>query len=141
MKSIGFTGTQDGMTSFQMESVEKILQRGKEKGYTDFHHGDCIGADEQAHSIAIKLGYRVIIHPPINSSKRAYCKGDYHFSKKEYIDRNHAIVDASRIMIATPKENTEKLRSGTWATIRYAKKMKKPVMIVYPNRVEIIKGE
>ena len=42
-------------------------------------------------------------------------------------------MDNSDILIATPKEKEEQLRSGTWATIRYAKKTKKIVFLVYPD--------
>jgi hypothetical protein len=33
-------------------------------------------------------------------------------------------------LIATPESLTEELRSGTWATIRYARKIKKPCLIL-----------
>ena len=52
---------------------------------------------------------------------------------KDYLDRNHDIVDQTDLLIATPKENTEVLRSGTWATIRYAKKINKPTWIIETN--------
>lgn len=69
---VGFTGTQLGMTGFQIEELTKLLMA---TTITQFHHGDCIGADEQAHEIAKALGIPVAIHPPINPSKRAFCKG------------------------------------------------------------------
>lgn len=46
--------------------------------------------------------------------------------------RNHDIVDATEWLIATPKK-FEEIRSGTWATVRYAKKVKKPVTIIWPD--------
>ncbi len=37
------------------------------------------------------------------------------------------------LMVAAPKSFAEELRSGTWATVRYARKQKKPVVIVFPD--------
>jgi hypothetical protein len=121
---IGFTGTQIGMTLLQQEEFVLFCQ---ENNIIEFHHGDCIGADEQAHNIVREFFplVRIIIHPPINSSKRAFCKGDVLWTPKEYLDRNKDIVNESDTVIAAPKENIEVLRSGTWSTIRYAKKANK----------------
>lgn len=76
----------------------------------------------------------IIIHPPINSSKRAWKNGILK-KEKEYLDRNHDIVDCSDILITCPKEDVEQLRSGTWATIRYAKKSNKKTIIIYPSGI------
>lgn len=136
-KAIGFTGTQRGMTIPQMRKVEQILEHARGKGYGLFHHGDCVGADAQAHDLAVIHGYAIVIHPPTNSSKRAFKHRDSRMPvavepKKDYLARNHDIVDDSDFMIATPGEEKEQLRSGTWATIRYARK-RGPVTIIGPN--------
>jgi predicted Rossmann fold nucleotide-binding protein DprA/Smf involved in DNA uptake len=52
---------------------------------------------------------------------------------KAPLDRNRDIVDAAAVLIAAPKEMTETLRSGTWATVRYARKQGKQVWIVWPD--------
>lgn len=129
--SIGFTGTQVGMTAKQKQEIQEFLEY---QNYCIFRHGDCIGADCQAHHIADKLGYRIIIHPPNNPNKRAFCTGSQTsiLLHKPYLDRNHDIVDNSDILIACPKENTEQLRSETWATIRYARKKGKQVYLIIP---------
>jgi hypothetical protein len=58
---------------------------------------------------------------------------------KEYLDRNHDIVDSSDLLIAVSESTVEVLRSGTWATIRYAKKLRKPIKIIYPDgKVELV---
>jgi len=138
---IGFTGTQKGMWPFQKLKLRYLLTTANAKGYNEFAHGDCIGADQMAHDIAIELGYKIIIHPPINASKRAFCCENAYEVKdaKEYLDRNHDIVDSSDVMIATPEQDTEQVRSGTWATIRYAKKKKKKMIIIYATEIEIVK--
>jgi hypothetical protein len=134
---IGFTGTQEGMTPQQKQWFDTHLGFFKCK---EFKHGDCFGADSEAHDIALKHVSKIVIHPPNYDSKRAFCNKRTKegieiqiMPEKWYIDRNHDIVDGSEMMIATPKEYSEQLRSGTWATIRYAKKSKKPLMIIYPD--------
>ncbi len=98
------------------------------------HHGDCIIADNVAHRIAKALSWRVEIHPPDNPTKRAFCKhADLIHPEKPYLERNRDIVDASEALIATPAENAELARSGTWSTVRYARKKAIPVYIVFPD--------
>jgi hypothetical protein len=128
---IGFTGTQLGMTVNQRAALYTALQKFCRDG-GQFHHGDCIGADAEAHKIAESLGLTIVIHPPIKENKRAFC-GDYMSRRcppKDYIERNHDIVDMTDILIVAPKSNFEELRSGTWATYRYAKKQGKLIIML-----------
>jgi len=134
---VGFTGTQDGMTPQQKQWFNTYLAFFK---CNELHHGDCLGADVDAHESALDIAAKIIIHPPNYASKRAFCDKKTSegvsitvLPEKWYIDRNHDIVDASEMMIATPKEHSEQQRSGTWATIRYSKKLKKPLMIISPD--------
>lgn len=129
---IGFTGTQEGTTKEQYNTTSLLI---KSCLGTDgeFHVGDCIGSDQEMGLEAYRYGYRMMGHPPINRSKRAFLYYDFTYDAKPYLERNHDIVDAVDYMLATPKEFTEQLRSGTWSTIRYAKKMKKPLTIIYPD--------
>jgi hypothetical protein len=133
--SIGFTGTQIGMTGPQKRTFETIFDTRFKSHLIHFHHGDCIGADAEAHEIARQYGtsVKIHIHPPINDSKRAFKKGDTYYEAKEYLDRNHDIVNSSDILIGTPRSQEEELRSGTWATLRYAKKNGKKYVIIYPD--------
>lgn len=127
---IGFTGTQKGMTNEQSVSVFKILC---EYYPIEVHHGDCVGADEDFHKIAQGCKIYTIIHPPVIDDLRAFCKGNEHRPPKPFIERNHGIVDETEVLIATPKERKEELRSGTWATIRYAYKIGRKILIVWPD--------
>lgn len=134
---IGFTGTREGLDPLQEVSLRSILLgfRIGCSGKIEFHHGCCIGADADASYIAHNYDYYVIGHPPLDESKVAflsiYCSDQR--AAKGYLERNHDIVDECDHLIACPKEHQEQLRSGTWATIRYAKKKKKPMTIVYPD--------
>ena len=128
---IGFTGTQDGMTRAQIVALRRILSR--TGGW--FHHGDCVGADAEAHEIAAYLeGYRIILHPPSDPKKRAWCKGAHETrNEKPYLQRNRDLVDETDVLIAAPKDKQERLRSGTWSTVRYARKTGKSVYMIFPD--------
>lgn len=132
---IGFTGTQDHITPQQFDKLVEILEFLKP---TEAHHGDCIGADSVFHDICLTLGIPIVIHPPIDKSKRANCTGTLDgypliLVARDYLDRNHDIVDASDELIAVPRTKTEQLRSGTWATYRYAKKLGKTIHLITPD--------
>jgi hypothetical protein len=136
--SIGFTGTQAGMTTEQKVTLGHYLNIATRPTKIDveYHHGDCIGADADFHKLLEERNItNIIIHPPIINKKRAFCKSNFILEPKDYLDRNKDIVNASEILIATPKENDEQLRSGTWSTIRYCKKQKKQAFIIFPNGI------
>lgn len=128
---LGFSGTQYGMTDLQREAFLRVIDW---REVAEFHHGDCIGADSDAHDIVLDIGnIPIYIHPPILSGKRAFCNfAKYRFEEKPYLARNKDIVDMCHLLVACPKGLKEELRSGTWATIRYAQKMGKPVVILAP---------
>jgi len=130
---VGFTGTQSGMNDRQLAKLDSMLRALSAPGSIgEFHHGDCIGADEQFHQ-AVNDPYRTRIHPPEDSKKRAWCHSEHILKPKPYLERNHDIVDAVDVLIATPRTNHEELRSGTWATIRYALSKGKKVIVIYPR--------
>ena len=134
---ISFTGTQQGMTDKQKYTFEKILYNIR---LIEFHHGDCIGADSDAHDIACIHNAKIIVHPPNNNSKRAFCtNADKTKEPKPYLTRNNDMAIICDLLIATPKEYKEQLRSGTWATIRYARKYNNKIAIIQPNGT-IVKG-
>jgi hypothetical protein len=134
--SIGFTGTQDGMGEGQARTLKDFLALLRMKAqYRYFHHGDCVGADLEACLHAKRLTFEIISHPPSNESKRAFAGYDYQFAPDEYLERNRSIVDHSGLIITCPKSDKEELRSGTWATYRYARKQLKPITMIFPSGV------
>ena len=134
MNHVAFTGTQKGMTNAQLKSFISLINH---IDVDFFHHGDCVGADADAHRAVVDT-IPVIIHPCTIESKRAWCTGaDGTHLPLPPLERNRVMVDMSGLLIATPKEYTEQLRSGTWATIRYAYKKNKKIRIIWPDgRIE-----
>ena len=133
---IGFTGSSTlGLSSARKEVFAAICTMLTRQGV--FHHGDCIKADADAHVVVQQLlGWRVEIHPPDVPTKRAFSKvgaEDVLHPARPYLIRNHDIVDATQVLIAAPDSIYEKQRSGTWATVRYARKLSRPVVLIYPD--------
>lgn len=134
----GFTGTQEGMSEQQKRLFRAIIAGGMLTGWVELHHGDCTGADADAHIIALEMNVNtIVIHPPINEKKRAFCEqADDSVSivivrpPGEYLERNVDIVDECQELIAAPSSMIEKRRSGTWATVRYARKIGRPLMLL-----------
>ena len=126
---IGFTGTREGMSQQQKEEFALLINQ---LGATEFHHGDCAGADEDAHSIVREIfpGVRIIVHPPSSSYLQAYCRGDEHRAPATYLVRDRAIVESTEYLIGAPLSDTPAPKSGTWYTIRYAQKLGRPHTIL-----------
>ena len=100
----------------------------------ELHHGCCVGADDQANTIARDaLGFKTVGHPPADNRLRSWCDCDELREAKDYVSRDHNIVDETDYLIATPKTDIEEIRSGTWLTIRYAIKQEKHVYLILPN--------
>ena len=131
---VGFTGTRKGMTILQKKKLLAFLTKFGNV-IKEVHHGDCVGADAEFHEI-VRQNFptiKIVIHPPINPKFRAFCDGDEERKPKDYLARNRDIVDETDILIACPAQKKEILRSGTWATVRYARKKKKFILIIFPD--------
>jgi hypothetical protein len=131
MTSVGFTGSRQGMTEDQLRTVRNWLLMLPDG---PFHHGDCVGADAEADTLAKQTMRPVIIHPPTNNRFRAFCTNARETREAQpYLQRNGAIVRECDVLIATPRTDAEQRRSGTWSTIRYARKLSKPILLISPS--------
>jgi hypothetical protein len=130
---LGCTGTQDGMTQPQLATAHMLLRDAFRVGYRVFHHGDCVGADEEFAGLAHALGFYVIGHPCDIEPKRAFFPSDETLPVKRPMDRNDDIVASSRWILAGPSGRTEERRSGTWATVRRARKACQGLILIYPQ--------
>jgi predicted Rossmann fold nucleotide-binding protein DprA/Smf involved in DNA uptake len=132
---VGFTGTREETTPEQHHALCQLVQ--SLESVTEWHHGACIGADAEGIDVACEhaKGARRIAHPPENRamvSLVALDLSDEVLDPLPYLERNRAIVDACDVLIACPK-GPEELRSGTWSTVRYARKQGKRVVIIWPD--------
>lgn len=131
---VGFTGTRNGMTFEQRKAFRALM---RDSIVSKFCHGDCIGADEDAHRLLLKYEIvdwkQIYIYPCDIRSMRAWCKSPNIAEPAKPLARNRVIVQNVNVMVATPSSMKEELRSGTWATIRYAKSIDTPVILILPD--------
>lgn len=134
----GFTGSSEIITDYQKDTLKKLLQSYIGKNPAECHNGACINADEECRNIVLSHfpHIRMIYHPPDNKSKSFKIKLrsiDEERRPLPYLKRNLEIVAESNYLFATPSTVLEQLRSGTWATIRYARAAEVPICLIFPN--------
>lgn len=136
--SVGFTGTRNAPTLEQASALCALLAEAKP---VDVHHGDCRGADSMFDTLC-QIGHIIgrNIHPPDIDTHRAYrtdveCDGvaPFVFPPAPYLERNRRIVDLTGVLWAVPATAREERRSGTWATVRYARSLDRPIVIIEPD--------
>lgn len=137
MRHLGFTGTRQGLSLPQSQTLREILGR-LYLSPASLHFGDCIGADKEAAAIAISEGYSLHSHPSDIDEVRAFVPADIIEASLPPLIRNRVIVDASLVLVACPSGKVEQLRSGTWATVRYARKMNRWIVLVYPDGSSVL---
>lgn len=136
---IGFTGTRAGMTTVQWEKVGIIIAESLDIGKSnEWHDGDCVGADEQAHGVVDTLKRLTSIethgHPCNKDEWRANKDFDVMHEVLPPLVRNRVIVQCVDLMIAAPKEyENVKRGSGTWATMRYCYRQGRRMYVVWPD--------
>ena len=134
MKSVGFTGTsRRPVTVEQITSLVRVLGKLKRQGFTELVHGEAKGADTLANNTAKKMGYRTIGRP--SSIHESRVKTDLSYPPEQPLRRNKVIVLTTSRLIAMPHgpEVVGRAGGGEWATVRYARKAKRPVMIIWPD--------
>lgn len=134
--NLGFTGTREGMSPQQLGALGQWLGVYL-PDIAEFHHGDCIGADMQAHDIVDALkrsrfsGIAIHSHPGNIKPMQAMSKADVVYQPKPPLERNRDIVAASDRMFAAPLN--ESGRGGTWMTIRWAQSHGTHITIILPD--------
>lgn len=129
-KVMGVSGTRhhDKITISQRRAMEWLMDTGP----TRLNHGDCEGVDEMFHLVARSRKIPIHIFPPTIQTYRAFCQGaEKVYPPDPYLARNEAIVAGSDVLVAVP-EGPEKdyPRSGTWATVRRARKAGIPIYVI-----------
>ena len=122
---------------------------------TRFRHGGADGSDTIAHWIAYHiLNVKTIEIFPADrkSTNKKYWEGIGLVKPRKDIKivmapimapllRNAVIVDGCDLLVAIPAGDREEWRSGTWATVRYARKIKREHIIIWPNGEKFISME
>ena len=132
---VGVTGAERGMNDRQALNFWWLLSVLKPAG---LRHGDCVGVDVQAAHLADSLDIPTFSHPgfspkyPEDSRFRAFHKSTTIYEPKTFLERDEDIASKCSVLVACPAEPEEVLRSGTWATVRYARKYNTPRIILLP---------
>lgn len=128
---IGFTGARQGLSPTQKENLRALaLMLSGEI----FIHGGCDGADCEACEIFANCGWNIEVKPGDFKQEAKCQKCEFRpmvCEVEPYLDRNKKIVAASSLLIAAPRSPKEELRSGAWATIRFARRIGKPIVFIH----------
>lgn len=128
---VGFTGTREGMSFSQQEQLSLVMSLVHSE-HMEFHHGGASGADDEADAEAEKWipRHRIVVHPCPGVVREDIHDGRRWLEVFPPLVRNRHIVDAAEILIAAPRRDREEQRSGTWATVRLARKKGLPVVML-----------
>lgn len=130
---LGFTGTREGMTQAQRAALPSVVSALPER----IIHGGARGADAELHAWLLMAGMApgsIDVWPASLDRWSFYADtGAVVHPIAAPLARDHIIAKNCDRLLATPRTMTEIIRSGTWATIRYARKARKPITIVLPN--------
>lgn len=130
---VGFTGSSKRVTKAQLRSLAYWLDS---EPITVVRHGDCVAADEAFDALCAARGIIRHAHPGHDrvglTPARAHCPVDVVHPPKPYLERNKTIVAYCDVLLACP-DGRERLRSGTWSTVRYAVRVGRPVAIIMPD--------
>jgi hypothetical protein len=129
---LSFTGTSKRPpTPVQIAVLDDILTEFWNKGYRTLVHGEARNADSIANDMAKAKGYYIYGRPANISDHR--CDVDDRAEPRRPLDRDWDIAEDANTLVAMPANEKEEVRSGTWATVRYARKLNAPIVIIKPN--------
>ena len=131
---VGFTGTRHGLEIGQKHALHLWLENNAPR-LEFFHHGAQVGADSEAvELITTWLRDRPVIvaHPGPSACPRAIRNSTELRPEKPYLARNLDIARECQLLLACPM-GPEEVRSGTWATVRYARTLRRQIVIFWPD--------
>ena len=138
MTILAFTGPRDGMQFAQFNTLRAQLTRLAPSLHTALH-GGCVGADAQFHQLLREQNLLSIteVYWSDITAQRAILP-DLSLVRRQHdpddpLLRNEVMARRCDLLIATPAETKEKLRSGTWTTIRRARKFGKRILYIWPD--------
>lgn len=128
VSSVSFTGTAGALSRAERVFIRAVLVRIRADRYVT---GGADGVDTTVHFAAAQLwpdAKHLVLAPRAPWSERVASGAQIEFAPEgrsvsdAYMRRNDQLVAASPLLVAFPRSGVEKLRSGTWATIRRARK-------------------
>lgn len=140
---LAFTGARTGLTDTQRLSLRVVLADPAFRHGT-LHNGVAVGADEACLLEADALGSPALHMWPASHARwrfalavqfdwRGLCT--VHGVRPPLV-RNRLMAEAAQVLVACP-DGPERQRSGTWSTVRHARKLGRTVVIVWPDgRIE-----
>lgn len=132
---VGITGTREGANHDQLDHIVRVLLKIRNEAerlgiQPEFHHGDCVGVDQESAELAYYGGFKIVCHPPSSDYLRAFVKAHEYRTPMGYLQRDRAIVDSVDALIVVPLYDVRTKGSGTWYTHDYAIKQGKPVIMI-----------
>jgi hypothetical protein len=146
---MAFTGSRQGCTPAQLESLGMFLRVLFGKGLRLLRHGACRGADEQAALLGRDMKLYVIAHPGHLeewTSAPALAASDLVLDREDTLARNRAMMDLmGQAGVAVgcpsgPEAEPSQRRSGTWAALRHARRLGRRVATVWPDGALRLEG-
>lgn len=130
---LSFTGTRRGMKPAQYERVFFAV---KQTAWTRAVHGCCHGSDREFHDLTSSLAHDLF---PSNEEQHQWALQNSFGGRNVIypimppIERDKKMVDLGNTLIATPGGMQEIVHSGTWTTIRYARRIRRHTIICWPD--------
>lgn len=132
VNNLGITATRSGLTLAQVAAAAAYVG-----SCGTLHHGGAAGGDTQCHWLALAFRRPVVVYPSTLGFAKALKLADPALVKVHPaaapLVRNRTIVETIDWLLVLPRGTEEELRSGTWATWRYAKKVGRQRTIIYPD--------
>lgn len=147
--TVTFTGTRDGMSDHQLSELVRVLIKLGDPASawpapTTFIHGACMGADTQFGEVVWDLrsrhdGITVEVFPSTSLRTRRRADSDYEHPPAPPLVRDQSMVDRADLVIAAPRTPVEQTRSGTWTTVRMARRRLLPIILLAPTPADLTK--
>lgn len=140
---LGFTGTRQRMTPAQRAALPSVIAVLPQRVL----HGGAIGADTEFHDFImtqpLPCGVAIEIYPADEERQRFWVaqSHDVFYSGRDFLvhpvydplKRDGIIAYRCNALLAAPISMNEERRSGTWSTIRRARKFGRPITLLLPD--------
>jgi hypothetical protein len=137
---VGFAGTArpGRVTRAQIQELHRFMLQLKidpaQPFQVEWHHGGAPEADRISHFLALALGFRIVVHPGPKSDPRDFPMADAVYGPAyDNLQRDDDIARVTSELVAVPRTNREFRRSGTWTTVRRARRYGRPITLILPD--------